>query len=570
MPTSLDTIALDPDAGDTAEAATPLAMGVVRTDQAEILRDLDWYRVVVPEGSNTLTFDLEGVPSVGVRADLFDAAGQAHEMSLDSLPGGAIRYEAIVEPGDYDLRVEQPPFNVVFTFDTSGSMGPFLDFVLEGMREFASDVEPGRETVQIIPVGEAPLLDTWSDQPIALEDAVNNYAPTGNVRASNVEVGLLAASDLLRGRDGLRAILTVADAETGSLDKAPEVWSAFDEVQPIVYAVHVGASNDPEETRNLMRAWSDANNGVYSYPTTHAEMERSFERMSTRLRRPATYTLVADATAVNRDPASLSVTTPLSQPAALAPGVGIEIILDTSGSMRKGIDGKRRIEVAKASMRGLLSETLEEGVPVAIRIFGGTGKRAGCRTRLALPLAPLDHATALRVVKKLQAPKKAATPIAKALAQVPADLAEVEGSRIVVLITDGAESCDGDPEAAIAALRESGFDVNLNIVGFALDDEDLKAQMATWAEAGGGSYLDAASASELAAAITTAVSAPFRVFAPGSDEAVVSGSVGGDAVDLDPGRYRVEVLSDPPYVFEEVLLGGGESLNLELAGPTEE
>lgn len=66
--------------------------------------------------------------------------------------------------------------------------------------------------------------------------------------------------------------------------------------------------------------------------------------------------------------------------------------------MRKGIDGVRRIEIAMASMRELLTKTLAEGVPVTIRTFGGKARRkgSGCQTRLSLPLAPLDREAALR------------------------------------------------------------------------------------------------------------------------------------------------------------------------------
>jgi len=567
VPTAFSEVELGPDAGDTAKEATPLAIGSVRADQAEILEDIDWYRLEVPRDHNTLGIDVEGLPTVGVRLSLFDAGGQPHEMRSSLRPGGAVHYEAVVEPGAaYDLLVEQPPFNAAFTFDTSGSMGPFLDFVLEGMREFASDVEPGREVAHIIPVSQPPLLEAWSDQPIHLENAVNNFVPQGDAKPSNVELGLLASSELLRERDGTRAILVVADAETGSLDLANDVWAALDDVQPTIYTVHVGASGHPEETRNLMRAWSDSNGGVYSYPTTHAEMDRSFERMSTRLRRPATYTLLLGTTEVNRDPASLSVSAPVGQPTALAPGVAVGIILDTSGSMRKGLDGKRRIDIAKSALRQLVGDGLAEGVPVALRTFGGRGsnKASRCETRLAQPLEPLDRAAALKLVKKLKAARKTKTPIGAALRAMADDLAAATGSHTIVLITDGAETCGDDPDAAVAELRASGVDVNLNIVGFALDDEELKAQMAAWAEAGAGSYFDAASATELGAALAVAVAAPFRVYASGADQPLASGTVGGGAVTLEPGNYRVEVLTDPIIEFDGVVLGGGEVRSLEL------
>ena len=134
-----------------------------------------------------------------------------------------------------------------------------------------------------------------------------------------------------------------------------------------------------------------------------------------------------------------------------------------------------------------------------------------------------------------------------------------------MLITDGAATCDSDVPAAIAALGEAGIDVKLDIVGFALKDEKLKAQMADWAAAGGGAYYDATGAKELARSLTTALGAPFRVFGPDTEPLAV-GSVGGEAVPLEPGTYRVEVLTEPPVFFDDVELGNGAAVTLELPG----
>jgi hypothetical protein len=55
--------------------------------------------------------------------------------------------------------------------------------------------------------------------------------------------------------------------------------------------------------------------------------------------------------------------------------------------------GERRIDIAKASLRELLGEALADDVPIALRTFGGKGKKAKarCQTRLTLPLQPLER-----------------------------------------------------------------------------------------------------------------------------------------------------------------------------------
>jgi Mg-chelatase subunit ChlD len=562
VPSAVSSSPLGPDAGDSAADATALSLGETRVDRAEILVDEDWYRLEVPADANTLRLDVEGVPTVGVTLTLFDAAGGEQELRPTGSAGAAVRYEAIVEPGAaYDLRVQQPPFNVVFTFDTSGSMGPYLDFVLEGMRVFASDVEPGREQALIIPFDRPPLLRTWSDQPVQLEAAVNEFVPADE--SSNIERGLQAGASALLERDGTRAILAVGDAETGTLNEALEVWGHFGETGPVVYTVHVGADSRPLETRNLMRAWSDVNGGVYRYPTTHAETERAFERMSTRLRRPATYALRAEAVEVDRRPGTLAVVAPPDQAVGLASDTGIGIVLDTSGSMREKLEGKTRIAIAKASLRELLGETLAEGTPVAIRTLGPGGKAFKCQSRLEVPLAPLDRKEALRWIKDVRAPRKAGTPLTDALLAVPDDMEGV-GNRIVLVITDGNESCGGDPLAAVAELERGGISAVLNIVGFALDDDALRTEMSTWAEAGGGSYYDAASADELLAAIVAATGATYEVTPAEGGPEVANGSVGGGPVEVPPGAYRVEVRTEPPIELDGVVVDPGANVSLEL------
>jgi len=414
----------------------------------------------------------------------------------------------------------------------------------------------------ILPFEESPLLTDWTDDTYALQDAVNRHGFDGG--SSGAEAGLASSSDLLMEREGARAILLVTDAETSTFQRSSELWERLERVRPIIFSVHVGAQARPVEARHLMQDWAASGGGHYVYPTTHGEMDRAFDRMATWLRRPADYRL--SFSTLQLGPSTLGVRAPADGVAPpLAPGVGVEIILDTSGSMRKGLGGERRIDIAKAALRRLISENLGEDVPVAIRTFGGPGprKKAKCATTLTLPLGPLDRAAALRAVDKVKARKQTSTPIAQALAAVPEDLADVDGLRSVVLITDGAATCDADPAAAIAALNEADIAVKLDIVGFALDDDDLKAEMTAWADAGNGSYFDAGDADELGSSLARALSAPFLAYGP-DGKIYEGGGVGDTPITIDPGTYRVEVLTDPVVEFDEVVVEAGHAVMLEL------
>ena len=221
----------------------------------------------------------------------------------------------------------------------------------------------------------------------------------------------------------------------------------------------------------------------------------------------------------------------------------VEIVLDASGSMLKKQDGRRRIEIARDVLLGLTGEVIPEGTPFALRVFGHK-EADSCRTDLEEPLAPLQAARVDSKIKGLRAMNLARTPIARSLELVAQDLARVTGERVVVLITDGEETCDGDPAAVIESLKRSGNDVRVNIVGFAIDDEDLRARFRYWADLGGGGYYDAGSADELKRSMNHALQAPYRVL-DASGEVVASGTMGDDGVQLPPGEYQVQTQTKP-------------------------
>ncbi|MFV2065174.1 MAG: hypothetical protein ACC726_16915, partial [Chloroflexota bacterium] len=403
------------DAGDGMAAATPLTAGAWVVDRVEIDTDEDWFGIVVPEAQNTLEIKVDGRPTVRVGLSLFDDKGEERPMAFRIGDDGSVTYQAGVESeARYTLRVVQPPFSATFAFDTSGSNDPFHEMVTQGMQSFLTDVRPGREVVTLLPFEEPALLDGWQDDPYVLGAAFDRYVSPGQ-GSSGAEAALIDASELLAEREGGRAILLVTDAETSTAGRTPELWDQLARVRPIIFSVHIGALREPLRSRQLMQDWAASGGGYYSYPTTAGEMDRAFDRMATWLRRPADYTLSYET--LNLGPSTLGVRAPASGGVAgLAPGVGIEIILDTSGSMLDKLGGKRRIDIARESLRSLVGEALAEDVPVALRTFGGKGKKkaARCQTRLSSSLAPLDRADMLRLIDKLRAKKKTRTPIAAA------------------------------------------------------------------------------------------------------------------------------------------------------------
>jgi len=259
------------------------------------------------------------------------------------------------------------------------------------------------------------------------------------------------------------------------------------------------------------------------------------------------------------EPGSLQVTQPKQ---GLGAGSAVEVILDASGSMLQRQDGKRRIDIAKATLTELVRDTIPAGTGFAMRVFGH--KEAGsCRSDLEMPLAPLKAAAATARIATIQAQNLAKTPIAASLAMVASDLAEVRDERVVVLVTDGEETCDGDPVLSIKTLRAKGWDIRINIVGYAIEDASLRQTFESWAALGGGRYLDAAGGDELAAAFRAAVAVPFEVV--GADGVVVArGLAGSDPIALPAGTYQVRYRSGGATREQPVTIQAKESTQVAL------
>lgn len=225
--------------------------------------------------------------------------------------------------------------------------------------------------------------------------------------------------------------------------------------------------------------------------------------------------------------------------AGLGPQDAVEIILDASGSMLQRQDGERRIEIAKRTLTRLVADTIPEGTGFALRVFGNREADA-CRTDLEIPLGPHNAEAAAAAIDRINAVNLAKTPIAQSVSLSAKDLAEVNGARVLVVVTDGEETCEGDPGQAIETLRTSGWDIRVNIVGYAIDDTNLARAFQSWAAAGGGSYFDAANGEELATALIRATAAPFKIFT--KDDVMIGAGLAGDGpLSLPAGTYVVRI-----------------------------
>ena len=169
----------------------------------------------------------------------------------------------------------------------------------------------------------------------------------------------------------------------------------------------------------------------------------------------------------------------------------------------------------------------------------------------------MNKSNAVKKIQDIQAKNLAKTPIAKSLSLVSEDLAGVEGKAIIVLVTDGEETCDGDPKDAIESLKSAGYDVRVNIVGFAIDELMLKETFREWARVGNGSYFDANNADELGKSISKAIETPYEVIDP-EGNVVATGVLNGEAVEVPPGTFDIKIISEETGKMSGIKIEPGE------------
>jgi hypothetical protein len=549
------------DNNETKENAQPLTVGQPLSGQVVINEDVDWYKITVPASDNTLELTMTGDPAVRATFELQDAQGKPVNVE-QSGSASEVKLLATVEPGEYFLKLEEPPRSVVFTWDNSGSMGNYTDIIYQSVSNFVQDVQEGREVVQLLPFTDLEdgkfLLEEWSGDPYELMAALNNYDRIDS--SSSAETNLWAATKALGQRAGTRAVMLMTDAESSSYPLTSQLWQSLEKVQPRVFSFETSSAGS-YYSQDLMQSWADVAGGFYDYARSIGEFDIGFARATCHLRRPAQYQLsVATRNEAPPGPGQLSVTRANEAEAANLPGV--EIILDSSGSMYQKLGDESRIGIAKDVLSELVTNVIPEGTPFALRIFGHKEPKS-CRTDLDVPLGPLEPASVLDIIAEVDPKMLSGTPIAESLNQVASDLQGATGPKTVVLLTDGEESCDGDVEAAIENLKAQGIAFQLNVVAFADSEESAKEQFRNWAKLGGGVYLEGGNNEELKNAMTQTLNPAFEVMdAKGS--LVASGQVGGEAVSVPAGVYTVKIATGE--IFQNVRVLGEESVMLELGG----
>jgi Ca-activated chloride channel family protein len=150
----------------------------------------------------------------------------------------------------------------------------------------------------------------------------------------------------------------------------------------------------------------------------------------------------------------------------------ILFVLDASGSMLAPWEGRPRWDVAKEVLTKIMDSVSRlPNTQTALRIYGHqfSNKDKNCKdSKLELNFSS-NQGDAVKAKLNNTVPK-GVTPIAYSLEQATNDFPEDANMRnVIVLITDGIESCQGDPCAISLGLQKKGIFLKPFIIGMGIE-----------------------------------------------------------------------------------------------------
>ncbi|MGM0579145.1 MAG: vWA domain-containing protein [Bacteroidota bacterium] len=152
----------------------------------------------------------------------------------------------------------------------------------------------------------------------------------------------------------------------------------------------------------------------------------------------------------------------------------ILFLFDASGSMLAPWGNELRIDAAKRVLTNLVdSLRVNDKIEIALRPYGHLtpSKEQNCKdTKLEIPFAPNNNDRIIDRLKSIY--PRGTTPIAYSLEQSAKDFPRDDNYRnIIIIITDGIESCDGDPCAVSFELQKKDIFLRPFVIGLGMEEK---------------------------------------------------------------------------------------------------
>ena len=290
--------------------------------------------------------------------------------------------------------------------------------------------------------------------------------------------------------------------------------------------------------------------------------------------------------------AALAAAIAATNPAFAQTPRSVALVLDASGSMNAKLPDKQtRIEAAKAAVADLVAK-MDGSTRLAFRAYGhqSAPQKRDCKdTALLVGFDSVSTNKAEIIAKAQQIEARGYTPITHSLILAAQDLQKEEGERIIVLVSDGQETCATDPCVVAKALAAADAKLAIHTIGFGVGAA-ARTQLQCIANVARGSYFDANNAGDLSAMLaraaatkavatkqtggafkvgaksrlvikdtTAGYSHPVTLAEDGRKVADINGAVG--QAELAPGLYNVQFANG---IWRGVEIKPGETTVLEL------
>ncbi|MBN1256007.1 MAG: VWA domain-containing protein [Deltaproteobacteria bacterium] len=237
-------------------------------------------------------------------------------------------------------------------------------------------------------------------------------------------------------------------------------------------------------------------------------------------------------------------------------------ILDASGSMWGQIEGTPKIAIAKEVLTGLIKD-LPDDVYVGLVAYGHRRKGDCKDVEELVPLSPIDKKKLMAKIQEIN--PKGKTPITLSVQMTADKIKVLEDETTIILVSDGKETCEGDPCALVKKLKALGIKFVMHVIGFDVTEEE-RTQLECMAKAGGGEYFTAKTAGQFKMAAEKVVEKaqnfgylrvtalknqkPFRatleITRPGQTGAFVTTATVTEEKEkgskLEPGTYDIRVI----------------------------
>lgn len=174
-------------------------------------------------------------------------------------------------------------------------------------------------------------------------------------------------------------------------------------------------------------------------------------------------------------------------------------VLDFSNSMTEYLENETKVNQVKDMMKYILPQ-ISEDTNIGLRVYGHTCNIIAynaCRSsELIVPIGYNNKSSILSAISSLK--PKGMTPITYSLKQaVKKDLSGFDGTKHIILLTDGGENCDESPCDYAIDLIKTRRDIKIDVVAFNVHDSDDLAQLKCTADVTGGTFSEAETRAEL-------------------------------------------------------------------------